>query len=100
MYIYFLSLDAKRRVVVDEECVINVDKSLAGPGNVTARIKSPSGQPTEIDIEDNSDGTVSIYYTPRHPGMLCDMLIDKQHHNKFYTMKFLMMLFLVTILCS
>lgn len=54
--------------MVDEECVINVDKSLAGPGNVTARMKSPNGQPTEIEIEDNNDGTVSIYYTPRHPG--------------------------------
>ena len=61
-------IDAKRRVVVGDECVINVDKSMAGPGNVTARIGSPTGQPTDIDIEDNKDGTVSIYYTPRHPG--------------------------------
>lgn len=61
--------DAKRRVVVGDECAINVDKSMAGPGNVTARIGSPTGQPTDITIEDNKDGTVSIYYTPRHPGM-------------------------------
>lgn len=56
-----------------EECVINVDKSMAGPGNVTARIGSPSGQPTDTDIESNNDGTVSIYYTPRHPGRYSDV---------------------------
>jgi len=65
--------DAKRKVIVGEECVINVDKSRAGPGNVTARIRSPSGQPADIDIEDNNDGTVSVYYTPRHPGV-CSFL--------------------------
>lgn len=68
LFFFSALLDAKRRVVVGEECVINVDKSMAGEGNVTAKIFNPSRQPTDIDIEDNKDGTVSIYYTPRQVG--------------------------------
>jgi len=68
LYSSGFAADAKRKVTVGEECVINVDKTHAGPGNITCHITTPSGQDAGVDIEDNRDGTVSIYYTPRMTG--------------------------------
>lgn len=65
---YLLTTDSKKRVVVDEECVITVDTADAGLGNITCRIRTPSDTDADIDIVDNNDGTVSIYYTPHTPG--------------------------------
>ena len=60
--------DAKKRVVVDEECVITVDTQDAGQGNITCRIRTPTDTDADIDIIDNNDGTVSIFFTPHTPG--------------------------------
>ena len=55
-------------IPVGEECVINVNASEAGYGNVTCRIHSNNTADVDIDIVDNGDGTVSLMYTPRVPG--------------------------------
>lgn len=60
--------EGKKRVVVDEECVITVDTADAGQGNITCRIRTPTDTDADIDIVDNNDGTVSIFYTPHTPG--------------------------------
>lgn len=52
----------------EEQC-ITIDTMNAGRGAVTCRIKSTSGsEVVDIDIEDNGDGTVSIYYTVADAG--------------------------------
>ncbi|XP_076681202.1 filamin-A-like isoform X2 [Andrena cerasifolii] len=52
-----------------EEYCITVDTENAGCGAVTCCIRSTSGsEVADIDIEDNGDGTVSIYYTVADPG--------------------------------
>jgi len=62
-------IDTVRTTIpVGEECVINIDPSEAGPGNVTCRIASNSDSDVEIAVVDNGDGTVSIMYTPLKPG--------------------------------
>lgn len=55
-------------MVVDEECVITVDTQDAGQGNITCRIRTPTDTDADIDIVDNNDGTVSIFFTPHTPG--------------------------------
>ena len=55
--------------MVDEECVITVDTQDAGQGNITCRIRTPTDTDADIDIVDNNDGTVSIFFTPHTPGM-------------------------------
>lgn len=55
-------------IPVGEECVININASEAGYGNVTCRIHSNNTSDVDIDIVDNGDGTVSLLYTPRVPG--------------------------------
>ena len=55
-------------IPVGEECVITINTSEAGQGNVTCRIRSNVGADVDIDIVDNGDGTVSLMYTPRVPG--------------------------------
>ncbi|XP_046814110.1 filamin-A isoform X2 [Vespa crabro] len=52
-----------------EEYCITVDTENAGRGAVTCRIRSTSGsEVVDIDIEDNGDGTVNIYYTVADAG--------------------------------
>lgn len=53
---------------VNKETVITVDASQAGTGQVTCRIRSPSGSDIDIDIIDKGDGTFSISFTPQFPG--------------------------------
>ncbi|XP_067932451.1 filamin-A-like isoform X2 [Watersipora subatra] len=60
--------EGKKRVVVDEECVITVNTADAGLGNITCRIRTPKDTDADIDIVDNNDGKVSIFYTPHTPG--------------------------------
>ncbi|XP_012059920.1 PREDICTED: filamin-A isoform X3 [Atta cephalotes] len=52
-----------------EEYCITVDTENAGRGAVTCRIRSTTGsEVVDIDIEDNGDGTVNIYYTVADAG--------------------------------
>ncbi|XP_043250799.1 filamin-A isoform X4 [Colletes gigas] len=52
-----------------EKYCITVDTENAGFGAVTCRIRSTSGsEVVDIDIEDNGDGTVNIYYTVADAG--------------------------------
>ncbi|XP_053983862.1 filamin-A isoform X1 [Hylaeus volcanicus] len=52
-----------------EKYCITVDTENAGRGAVTCRIRSTSGsEVVDIDIEDNGDGTVNIYYTVADAG--------------------------------
>ncbi|XP_078037195.1 filamin A protein cher isoform X5 [Augochlora pura] len=54
----------QRTLTQGEEQCITIDTVNAGRGAVTCRIKSTSGsEVVDIDIEDNGDGTVSVYYT-------------------------------------
>uniref|UniRef100_A0A1I8F459 Ig-like domain-containing protein n=1 Tax=Macrostomum lignano TaxID=282301 RepID=A0A1I8F459_9PLAT len=56
-------------VVADTEASIMVDASGAGDGGITCRITTSNDSELDIDLEENADGTVSLYYTPRIPGM-------------------------------
>ncbi|XP_031833924.1 filamin A protein cher isoform X4 [Nomia melanderi] len=59
----------QRTLTQGEEQCITIDTMNAGRGAVTCRIKSTSGsEVVDIDIEDNGDGTVSIYYTVADAG--------------------------------
>ncbi|XP_066996805.1 filamin-A isoform X2 [Anabrus simplex] len=51
-----------------EEYCITVNAKNAGYGAVTCRIRSTSGSDLDIDIEDNGDGTFSIYYMVKDAG--------------------------------
>lgn len=64
--VWFLSDGRIEAVAINEEYQITVDTKEAGPGRVTCRIQpNHSGSvPLDLDIEDNRDGTYSIYYTP------------------------------------
>uniref|UniRef100_T1IWF9 Sarcolemmal membrane-associated protein n=1 Tax=Strigamia maritima TaxID=126957 RepID=T1IWF9_STRMM len=58
----------QQQVAVGEEYCITVNAKNAGKGAVTCRIRSNSGHDMDIDIEDNGDGTFSIYYTIKDVG--------------------------------
>ncbi|XP_076379060.1 filamin A protein cher isoform X4 [Megalopta genalis] len=59
----------QRTLTQGEEQCITIDTVNAGRGAVTCRIKSTSGsEVVDIDIEDNGDGTVSVYYTVADAG--------------------------------
>ncbi|XP_064632236.1 filamin-A-like isoform X3 [Lineus longissimus] len=58
----------EQTVILGEETVITINTADAGKGAITCKIRNPTGGDCDIDIEDNADGTVSIYYTPRFPG--------------------------------
>lgn len=51
-----------------EEYCITVNAKNAGLGAVTCRIRSTSGSDLDIDIEDNGDGTFTVYYTVKDAG--------------------------------
>ncbi|XP_066255181.1 filamin-A isoform X3 [Euwallacea similis] len=51
-----------------ESYCITVNTENAGNGEVTCRIKSVNGSDLDINIVDNGDGTVSIYYTVEDAG--------------------------------
>ena len=59
---------AAESVPLGEEAQITLDTSAAGRGACTCHIRQPNGAEADLDIEDNADGTVSIFYTPRIPG--------------------------------
>ena len=67
--VLIMFVEGKKRVVVDDECVITVNTADAGQGNITCRIRTPTDTDADIDIVDNNDGTVSIFYTPHTPGI-------------------------------
>ncbi|GLH11660.1 Filamin-A [Gryllus bimaculatus] len=58
----------QRTLTSGEEYCITVNAKNAGYGAVTCRIRSTSGSDLDIDIEDNGDGTFSIYYTVMDAG--------------------------------
>jgi len=55
-------------LTIGEEYCISVNAKNAGNGAVTCRIRSTSGSDMDIDIEDNGDGTFSIYYSVKDVG--------------------------------
>ena len=59
---------AAESVPLGEEAQITLDTSAAGRGACTCHIRQPNGGEADLDIEDNADGTVSLFYTPRIPG--------------------------------
>ncbi|XP_025833644.1 filamin-A isoform X1 [Agrilus planipennis] len=58
----------QKTVMSGEEYCITVNTENAGYGAVTCRIRSTSGSDVDIDIVDNGDGTVSIYYNVEDAG--------------------------------
>ncbi|CAL8082481.1 unnamed protein product [Orchesella dallaii] len=58
----------QKALTIGEEYCITVNAKNAGYGAVTCRIRSTSGSDLDIDIEDNGDGTFSIYYTVKDAG--------------------------------
>ncbi|XP_058791414.1 filamin-A isoform X2 [Phymastichus coffea] len=59
----------QRTLAQGEEYCITVDTQNAGRGAVTCRIRSTSGsEDVDIDIQDNADGTVDIFYTVEDAG--------------------------------
>ncbi|XP_046683134.1 filamin-A isoform X3 [Homalodisca vitripennis] len=58
----------QKTLLSGEEYCITVNAKNAGRGAVTCRIRSTSGSDLDIDIEDNEDGTFSIYYTVKDAG--------------------------------
>ncbi|XP_044766045.1 filamin-A isoform X1 [Coccinella septempunctata] len=57
-----------RTLVTGESYCITVNTENAGQGAVTCRIRSTSGSDLDINVVDNGDGTVSIYYTVKDSG--------------------------------
>ncbi|XP_011497813.1 PREDICTED: filamin-A [Ceratosolen solmsi marchali] len=58
-----------RKLAQGEEYCITVDTQNAGRGALTCRIRSTSGsEDVDIDIQDNADGTVDVYYTVADAG--------------------------------
>ncbi|RZC35933.1 filamin-A [Asbolus verrucosus] len=53
----------ERTLCSGESYCITVNTENAGTGAVTCRIRSTSGSDLDINIVDNGDGTVNIYYT-------------------------------------
>ena len=58
----------KESVPLGQEAIIGVNTAEAGRGAINCHIKQPNGAEADLEIEDNNDGTVSIFYTPRIPG--------------------------------
>ncbi|GAU93664.1 hypothetical protein RvY_05566 [Ramazzottius varieornatus] len=61
------------QVVINQEYRITVNKTQAGVGNVTCKITSSSTSTTSdqamsVDVQDNGDGTISLFYTIREAG--------------------------------
>ncbi|KAA3679014.1 filamin [Paragonimus westermani] len=52
------------RVPVGQECVITLNTSQAGIGQVTCRIVTPSGATADVEIQEAPNGRVHVYYTP------------------------------------
>ncbi|CAG7722272.1 unnamed protein product [Allacma fusca] len=53
----------EQNLAIGQEYCITVNAKNAGDGAVTCRIRSTSGNDLDIEVEDNNDGTFSIYYT-------------------------------------
>ncbi|KAK2704441.1 hypothetical protein QYM36_016740, partial [Artemia franciscana] len=61
--------EGKQKVLtLGEEYCITVNAKQAGHGAVTCKIRSTQGSDLDIDIEDNGDGTFSIYYNTKDAG--------------------------------
>ncbi|XP_008201955.1 filamin-A isoform X1 [Nasonia vitripennis] len=59
----------QRTLAQGEEYCITVDTENAGRGAVTCRIRSTSGsEDVDIDIQDNADGTVDVFYSVEDAG--------------------------------
>ncbi|CAH8555281.1 unnamed protein product [Heterobilharzia americana] len=52
------------RIPVGQECVISVNTSQAGVGQLTCRIITPSGATADVEIHEAPNGRVNIFYTP------------------------------------
>lgn len=58
----------QKTLVSGEEYCITVNTENAGYGAVTCKIRSTTGNDLNIDIKENGDGTVSIFYTVQDVG--------------------------------
>uniref|UniRef100_A0A8C8G142 Calponin-homology (CH) domain-containing protein n=1 Tax=Oncorhynchus tshawytscha TaxID=74940 RepID=A0A8C8G142_ONCTS len=56
------------KMQVNEEAIISVDTKAAGKGKVTCSVMTPEGVELDMDVQENRDGTVDIYYTAPEPG--------------------------------
>uniref|UniRef100_A0A8C7FJZ9 Filamin C n=1 Tax=Oncorhynchus kisutch TaxID=8019 RepID=A0A8C7FJZ9_ONCKI len=56
------------KMQVHEEAIISVDTKAAGKGKVTCSVMTPEGVELDMDVQENRDGTVDIYYTAPEPG--------------------------------
>ena len=55
------------RGIVEEPCEFTVITKDAGPGGLSLAVEGPSK--SEIQCVDNGDGSCSVSYVPKEPGM-------------------------------
>lgn len=54
----------------------------AGGDHIRTQITSPSGSPTDCQIQDNADGTYAVEYTPFEKGNLCGCFLYSRGENQ------------------
>lgn len=70
-YKYFFVEGIQEKLAIGEEYCITVNADQAGQGAVTCKITSKTDKTTSdvnIEVEDNGDGTFSIYYRVKDAG--------------------------------